>query len=387
MPKGTIKLENIETLSILSEQGQVDSQLLPKLTPEELLKAYRFMLLARRLDEQAMRYQRQGRIGTFGPNIGQEAAQIGMAMAMTDQDWFIPSFRELGVWLWRGLSPSNYLMGHMGFDDAAANLKGTTNMPFAVPVATQCCHGSGIAWGLKLDKKKAAAVTFFGDGATSEGSFHEGLNFAGALHLPAVFFCQNNQWAISTPLKKQTASASLAQKAIAYGISGIQVDGNDLFAVYVASTQALERARNGKGATLIEAVTFRKSVHTTADDPTVYRTAEEEKKWEAKDPITRFKKYLDAENFLTKEKNQTFEDEIAQDIKQGYEKAEEFRNSSLDPVAYFDYVYERMPAYLKWQKDVARQFCEGRVMIKGASKPVVAGKGAAAVGELEEAAD
>ncbi|MBI2027934.1 MAG: pyruvate dehydrogenase (acetyl-transferring) E1 component subunit alpha [Deltaproteobacteria bacterium] len=387
MPKGTITLESIETLSILDEHGHVDEKLLPKLTPEELLKAYRFMLFGRRLDEQAMRYQRQGRIGTFGPNIGQEAAQVGSAMALADQDWFIPSFRELGVWLWRGLSTQAYFMGHMGFEDASTNLKGAGNLPMAVPVATQCCHAAGIAWGIKIDKKKAAAVVYFGDGATSEGSFHEALNFCGTMHLPAVFFCQNNQWAISTPLKKQTASGSLAQKAVAYGVKGVQVDGNDVFAVYVAAQEALERARNGKGATLIEALTFRKSVHTTADDPTVYRTIEEERLWESKDPLSRFKKYLESKNFLNEKKNHELEEKIAQEIKQGYEKAEEFRNSNPDPLSYFDYVYERMPAYLQWQKETAQSQCMGRNMIKGATEAAVAGSGAAAVGQLEEAAD
>ena len=387
MPRGTIQIEPIETLSILDENGNADKSLLPKLSSEEVLKAYRLMLFTRMLDEQAVRYQRQGRIGTFGPSLGQEAAQVGSGLCMRKDDWFIPSFRELGVWLARGLSVKNYLLGLMGLEDEAKNLKGTNNMPVAVPVATQCTHAAGIAWGIKLDKKKAAAVVYFGDGATSEGSFHEGLNFCGALHLPAIFFCQNNQWAISTPRKKQTASQTLAQKAIAYGIKGIQVDGNDFFSVYVATYEALERARNGKGPTLIEAVTFRKSVHTTADDPTVYRTKEEEEAWSRKDPLIRFKKYLEKEKIIDEKKHQLLEKEIEAEIKKGYEEAENYRNSDLDPLEYFDFVYSDTHAYLAWQKELARTNIEGRRVIKGATEPSKGTGGAAAVGQLEEAQD
>ena len=387
MPRGKIQIGEIETLSILNENGEADKSLLPKLSSEVLLKAYYFMLLTRRLDEQAMRYQRQGRIGTFGPSLGQEAAQVGSAMCMTSEDWFIPSFRELGVWLCRGLTPGNYLLGLMGFEDATKNLKGTANLPVAVPVGTQCVHAAGIAWGIKLDKKKAAAIVYFGDGATSEGSFHEGLNFCGALKLPAIYFCQNNQWAISTPRSKQTAAKTLAQKAIAYGVHGIQVDGNDFFSVYVASQEALERARSGNGPTLIEAVTFRKSVHTTADDPTVYRSKKEEEEWNQKDPLIRFKKFLEKEKLLDEKKNQDVETKITQEIEKGYQEAEKYRNSNPDPLDYFDFIYEKMHPYLKWQKELALENIQGRQIIKGATEPMLGSGGAAAVGQLEEAKD
>ena len=387
MPRGKIQTESIETLSILDENGNVDKALFPKLSPEEILKAYRLMLFTRRLDEQCVRYQRQGRVGTFGPSLGQEAAQVGSGLCLRKDDWFIPSFRELGVWLCRGLTTGNYILGLMGLEDGAKNVKDTNNMLMAVPVATQCTHAAGIAWGIKLDKKKAAAVVYFGDGATSEGSFHEGLNFCGALHLPAIFFCQNNQWAISTPRKKQTAATSIAQKAVAYGVKGIQVDGNAFFAVYVATYEALERARNGKGPTLIEAVTFRKSVHTTADDPTVYRTQEEEREWDKKDPLVRFKKYLDKEKLIDEKKHEQMEKEIEAEIKKGYEEAENYRNSDIDPLAYFDFVYGEMHPYLKWQKELAHLNIAGRNVIKGATEPAKGSGGAAAVGQLEEAQD
>ena len=387
MPKSRIKTFEIEMLSILNENGEADATLLPKLAPDFLIKAYRFMLLSRRLDEQALRYQRQGRIGTFAPSVGQEAAQVGSALALNEEDWFVPSFRELGAALVRGLSIKNYLLFIMGFEESNKDLKGTKNLPACIPVGTQCAHVAGVAWGIKLDRKKAAAIVYFGDGATSEGNFHEGLNFCGALNLPAVFFCQNNQWAISTPRKKQTASETIAQKAIAYGIPGIQVDGNDLLAVYEATRQALERARKGEGPTLIEAVTYRQGVHTTADDPTIYRTKEEEESWKKKDPLLRFKKYLENKKLWDHEKEEKLEEEIRNLIKKGYDEAENYRNSNPDPLAFFDYLYETMPSYLKWQKEEAQKNILGRTVLKGASAPNKGSGGAAAVGELEEAKD
>lgn len=387
MPREKVKLYDIERLSILKEDGSVDRSLLPKLSPEALLRAYKTMLFTRRLDEQAFRYQRQGRIGTFAPSIGQEAAQVGSALALADEDWFIPSFRELGSALIRGLTVKNYIVSLMGFEDFNAELAGTHNLPVAVPVATQCAYAAGIAWGIKLDRKKAAAMVYFGDGATSEGNFHEALNFCGTLKLPCVFLCQNNQWAISTPRKKQTASETLAQKAIAYGIAGIEVDGNDFFSVYQATSEALERAKNDGGATLIEAVTYRLSVHTTADDPTVYRSKSEEEEWQRRDPLIRFRKFLESERLWDPQQEENLENEIRQKIKEGYEAAEQFRNSKPDPLSFFDHIYEKMPPYLKLQKEEAAENIRGREVIKGASEPRKGPGGAAAVGELEEAED
>jgi len=387
MPRKKIKNFEIETLSVLSASGAVDNKLLPKLSKETLLKAYRTMLLARRLDEQALRYQRQGRIGTFAPSMGQEAALVGSAMTLKETDWFVPSFRELGAALIRGLTPKNFILYIMGFEENAKDIRGSRNLPTSIPIATQCAHATGIGWGIKLDKKKDAAIVYFGDGATSEGIFHESMNFASVLKLPVIFFCQNNQWAISTPRHKQTASATLAQKAIAYNMPGIQVDGNDFFAVYLATQEALARARKGKGPTLIEAITFRQSVHTTADDPSVYRTKKEEDAWLKKDPIIRLRKYLEKKKLWDAKKEEKLEEELKAEIKQGYEEAENFRNSQPDPLAFFDYVYEKMPAYLNWQKGLAKKNIEGRNVIKGASAPKKGSGGAAAVGELEEAED
>ena len=385
MSRSTIKLNDIEYLSILKEDGSCEEDLLPSLSRDFLLSAYRYMLFTRRLDEQAVRYQRQGRIGTFAPSFGQEAAQIGSALVMTPEDWFVPSFRELGVALTRGLTVKNYLLFLMGFEEGNKDLKGSSNFPVSIPVGTQCTHAAGVAWGIKLDHKKNGTIVYFGDGATSEGDFHEGLNFCGALTLPCIFFCQNNQWAISTPRKKQTASETIAQKATAYGVPGIQVDGNDFFAVYVATREAFERARSGKGATLIEAITYRLGVHTTADDPTVYRHKDEEALWQKKDPLIRFKKFLIDKKMWDEEKEKTLEEALKLLIKTGYEEAENYRSSHPDPLAFFDHVYSTLSPYLKWQKALAHESIEGRNVIKGASTPNRGSGGAAAVGELEEA--
>lgn len=387
MPREKIKLDVIEKLSILSPEGKVDKKLLPKLPKETLLKAYRLMLLTRRVDEQALRYQRQGRIGTFAPSIGQEAAQIGSAICLSEEDWFIPSFRELGAALCRGLTIKDYFLYIMGFEESNKNLKGSHSTATSIPVGSQCVHGVGIAWGIKLDQKKAAAIVYFGDGATSEGDFHEGLNFCGVYKLPCIFFCQDNQWAISTPRKKQTAAQTLAQKAVAYGVQGVQVDGNDFFSVYRATQEALERAKEGKGTTLIEAVTYRLSLHTTADDPTVYRPKEEEEQWKKKDPLNRFRKFLEKEKLWNMKEEEKLEEEIKFLIKEGYEAAEQYRNSHPDPVSFFDFVYETMPSYLQWQKEEALKIISGRNVIKGASEKPRGSGGAAAVGELEEAED
>ncbi|OGQ17580.1 MAG: pyruvate dehydrogenase (acetyl-transferring) E1 component subunit alpha [Deltaproteobacteria bacterium RIFCSPHIGHO2_02_FULL_40_11] len=387
MPRNHMELDQIDTLSVLSEDGSIDKSQLPKLSKEELLKSYRFLVLTRRTDEQALRYQRQGRIGTFAPSTGQEASQIGSAMAISKEDWFIPSFRELGVALCRGMSIRDYFLFIMGFEEANQGLKGTNNMPVSVPVGSQCAFTPGIAWGIKLDKKKAAAVVYFGDGATSEGDFHEGLNFCGALNLPAVYLCQNNQWAISTPRSQQTAAKSIAQKAIAYGVCGIQVDGNDFFAVYKATKEALDRAKKGEGPTLIECVTYRLSVHTTADDPTVYRAKEEEEAWQKKDPIERLRKYLEKEKLWDSSHQEKLEEDIKAEIKKGYEEAEQFRNSIPDPLKFFDHQYETIPPYLAWQKSMAKEKIQGRNVIKGATEGYKGPGGAAAVGELEEAGD
>ncbi len=257
------------------------------------------MLLGRRLDERMVRLQRQGRIGTFAPIKGQEAAQIGSVATLTPRDWMVPSFRETASMLWRGWPIEKMLLFFAGCLEGGQPAPTQRDLPITIPVATQLPHAVGLAYAAQYKDDDAVVMAYFGDGATSEGDFHEAANFAGVWHVPVVFVCQNNQWAISVPLKKQTNSRTLAQKALAYGFPGIQVDGNDLLAVYAAAREAVARARAGEGPTLIECVTYRLGVHTTADDPTKYRSEDEVKAWEKKDPLTRLVPYLERKGVAT----------------------------------------------------------------------------------------
>jgi len=345
MPRTTIELPYaVEYLSILDEEGNVDSSLDPKLNDKLLLQLYRTMLLARRFDERLLALQRQGRIGTYGPIKGQEAAQLGSICVLRDSDWMVPAFRECAAMLWRGVPMDNLLLFWAGREEGAAGAAERT-LSIAVPVATQLPHAVGIAWAARFKKDPAVVMTYFGDGATSEGEFHEAMNCAGVMQVPVIFVCQNNQWAISTPRSKQTRSKTLAQKALAYGFPGIQVDGNDILAVYVAAREAVDRARAGGGPTLIECVTYRLSVHTTADDPHRYRPDAEVQQWEAREPLLRFTCYMEARGLLDDAKRQALEEEVRGEIKAAVE-----RFAALpppDPLAMFDYVYAQLPPELK----------------------------------------
>src|SRR5215468_7280205 len=289
MPRTILEPQfSIEHLSILDSDGNLDTALEPDISPEDLRRLYRGMLLGRRLDERMLRLQRQGRIGTFAPIKGQEASQIGSIATLRPTDWTVPSFRETAAMLWRGWPIERILLFYAGYLEGGQPGPDQRDLPTAIPVSTQLPHAVGLAYAAQYRGDDAVVMAFCGDGATSEGDFHEALNFAGVWHVPAVFVIQNNQWAISVPLKKQTNSRTIAQKAQAYGLPGLQVDGNDVLAVYAASREAVERARADGGPTLIECVTYRLGVHTTADDPTKYRSDEEVRAWERKDPLTRF---------------------------------------------------------------------------------------------------
>src|SRR5262245_36004949 len=248
---------SIEFLSILDSDGTLDAALEPDIAPADLRRMHRAMVLGRRLDERMLRLQRQGRIGTFAPIKGQEAAQIASVAALRPTDWVVPSFRETAAMLWRGWPIEKILLFFAGRLEGGQPAPEQRDLPIAIPVATQVPHAVGLAYAVQYRGDDAVVMVYFGDGATSEGDFHEAMNFAGVWHVPVVFVCQNNQWAISIPLKKQTHSRTIAQKALAYGLPGIQVDGNDVLAVYAASREAVERAREGDGPTLIECVTYR----------------------------------------------------------------------------------------------------------------------------------
>jgi pyruvate dehydrogenase E1 component alpha subunit len=292
----------VRHLAILDENGNADEELMPPLSDDDIWRMYEAMVLTRVFDERAVALQREGRIGTYPPVSGQEASQIGSALAITAADWIFPSFREMGVHLTLGY-PIYQLLQYWTGDERAQKAPQNFNIfPFCVAVGSQIPHAAGAALAARYRQDQVAVVTYFGDGATSKGDFHEGMNMAGVFNLPMVFICQNNQWAISVPIKNQTASATLAQKAVAYGFTGIQVDGNDVFAVYRATSQALKKARDGGGPTFIECLTYRMADHTTADDASRYRSPEEVASWRAKDPIVRLERYLEVRGCWTKGK-------------------------------------------------------------------------------------
>ena len=292
MPRTKVYEAVTERLEILDTEGRVDAALMPEIDPSRTRDLYRDMVLMRTFDTKALKLQRQGRMGTWPPIKGQEAIQAGVALAMGDNDWLIPAFREHGIMVLRGV-PLHLVFAYWAGDERGSSYPEEVRcFPVAVPVGSQWQHGTGVGLSLKLRDEDAVAVTFGGDGSTSEGDFHEAVNCAGVFGTKTVFVIQNNQWAISVPLHRQTAAETLAQKAHAYGIPGIQVDGNDVFAVYVAATEAIERTRRGEGPSLIEAVTYRLGDHTTADDASRYRPEEEVEEWEGRDPILRLRRYL-----------------------------------------------------------------------------------------------
>ena len=345
MPRTTIEPQfAVEHLSILDSDGNLDSALEPEIAPEEIKRLYRAMLLGRRFDERMLRLQRQGRIGTFAPIKGQEAAQIGSVAILGRADWMVPSFRETAAMLWRGWTMEKVLLFFAGYLEGGQPAPDQHDLPICIPVATQLPHAVGLAYAAQYRGDDAVVMAYCGDGATSEGDFHEAMNFAGVWHLPMVFVVQNNQWAISIPLKKQTHSRTIAQKALAYGFPGLQVDGNDVLAVYAASREAVERARRGDGPTLIECVTYRLGMHTTSDDPTKYRSAEEVQAWERKDPLTRFGVYLQKRNLL----DSRLEEEIDAEIARAVSAFEAI--GPADPLGMFDHAYATRPAPLEAQR-------------------------------------
>jgi 2-oxoisovalerate dehydrogenase E1 component alpha subunit len=287
-----------EPVRVLAPDGTAVGDTDVGLGPDELRAALRWMLLARRLDRECIALQRQGELTVYPGFEGQEAAQVGSAMALGADDFVFPTFRELAAALVRGVDPVRYLAYHRGtWHGGPYDPRATRFGPICIPVATQIVHGVGYAMGLSLDGTRACSLVYFGDGATSEGDFHEGANLAGVFAAPVVLFCQNNGWAISVPTERQTAG-EIHERARGYGFPGVRIDGNDVLAVYRATREAAERAYAGEGATLIEALTYRIGAHSTADDPGRYRDDAEVVAARANDPIERFRRWLEAEGVV-----------------------------------------------------------------------------------------
>lgn len=377
----TIAEFNVKYLQILDEKGDCDEKNKPKLSDDVLKEMYRSFILLKAFDDKALKLQRQGRLGTYAPMRGQEACQVGSVFAMDKDDWVFPAFRENGVFIMRGVPPEMIYRYWSGDERGMQIPKGVNMLPVSITVGAHLPHAVGAAMAFNIQKKKNVVFTYFGDGATSEGDFHEALNFAGVFKAPCVFICQNNQWAISVPVKEQTSSQTIAQKAIAYGIPGIQVDGNDVFAVYKATKEAVERAKKGEGPTLIECFTYRLADHTTSDDAKRYRSEEDVKKWEKKDPITRFEKYLVEKKIINPVLIGKVKAEADQQIEKAVKNSEATKPQS--PVEIFDYLYENITEEMKEQREQSAR--DNKTVSLKENKGENSANKAGVVGELEEA--
>ena len=311
------------------------------LADADLLELYRQLVLLRTYDERSVVYHRQGRIGTYAIYWGHEAMQVGAAYALDREDWIFPSYRESAIGLLRGMPVSTVLSWWRGHPAGWWNPREFNVASICVPIATQVPHAAGFAWGKRLRGEATCTLVFFGDGATSEGAFHEGANFAAVMRAPLVLFCNNNQWAISTPLEAQTAATALVDKAVGYGMPGIRVDGGDVLAVYEATTEAVDRARKGDGPTFIEAVTYRVAAHGTADDPTAYADfdrIEEEKQGEC---VGRYEGYLRRRGLLTDELVEEAREDVLAVLRAGIAAAE--AQPPADPSEVFEHAYVNPP--------------------------------------------
>lgn len=328
----------------------VDDAYKDRLTPELVKSMYERMVFARQFDRKCVNLQRQGRIGTYVPFEGQEAAQVGSALALDDDDWMFPTYRDHGATLTFGHSMPNILMYWNGRYEGSLPPEGKKIFPPAVPIASQLLHATGAAWAEKKKGTDRVAIVYFGDGATSEGDFHEGLNFASVFQTPTVFFNQNNGFAISVPMNKQMHSKTIAQKAMAYDMDGIRIDGNDIFSVFFTVNDAVEKARRGAGPTLIEAVTWRYGAHTTSDDPTKYRDqqSENEKRRSLEDPVTRLEHYM-KQNGIWDETLAGLEAHASEEIEKAVKEMEASPEADINHL--FDYIFEKTPWPIEEQKD------------------------------------
>ncbi len=339
-----------DQVRVLDADGTVVGDV-PDLSDETLVDMYRYMRLARHFDRRAVSLQRQGRMGTYPPLSGQEGAQIGSAFALDDEDWMFPSYREHGASLVRGLSLKRTLLYWMGHEKGNAIPEDVNLFTVAVPIATQTLHATGASWASKLKGENRAFVVYFGDGATSEGDFHEAMNFAGVFDTPTVFFCNNNQWAISVPRERQTAAETLAQKSVAYGFDGVQVDGMDPLAVYKVTRAAVQKAKSddpdGRRPTLIEAMQYRFGAHTTADDPTVYRDESEVEEWKKRDPIPRLESFLVETGRLDDERIDAIQTDVEDAVAEAITEAESEERPAPDEM--FSHLYAETPPELDEQ--------------------------------------
>ena len=329
---------------IIGDGGSLPDGEVDGLVREQLLALYRDLVLLRTYDERSVIYHRQGRIGTYAIFWNHEAMQAGSAFALEERDWIFPSYRESAIGLLRGMPASTILSWWRGHPAGWWNPEEYGVASICVPIATHVPHAVGFAWGSKLKGEDRVAIAYFGDGATSEGAFHEGATFAGVMKAPAILFCNNNQWAISTPVSAQTAASTLADKAVGYGMPGVRVDGGDVLAVYEATREAVERARTGDGPTLIEAVTYRAAPHATADDPSIYIDEDRVDEERENECVGRYERYLQRLGVLTAAEAEEIRNDALAVMREGIAAAE--AEPPADVSLVFEHVYADPPASL-----------------------------------------
>ncbi len=347
-PKGDI---NKNFHQLLDAEGRCSSSIIAELPREKIVDMYRLMVLTRMWNEKGKSLQRQGRLGTLPSLKGQEAASVGIAYAMGEDDWFVPAFREAGVLFHLGIPLRDQYLFWGGDERGAKIPNGLKVTNISIIVGGHLPHAVGIAYAAKYKKENSAVICVMGDGATSQGDFHESLNMAAIMKLPVVFVIQNNGWAISTPNNRQSATATFAEKGNAYGIENIRVDGNDAFAIYEIIKLYADRARDDLKPALIELVTYRMDDHTTADDATRYRSNEEVEAWRKKDPVQRLEKYLRHERGWNDSENQEIIDECTKEVEDAVKEYEEFPKAN--PKDMFKYMYSEKPWHLQEaEKDI-----------------------------------
>lgn len=347
-----------DLLQVLRPDGSWDAGLDPELDPALLRRMHRTMVLVRTLDERMLALQRQGRVGFYGACTGQEAAVVGSAAALAPSDWIFPALREGAAMLWRGYPLTIYVSQIFG--NALDALQGrqmpshmsdrrVNQVSWSSCIGSQLPQATGAAWAAKLRGQPTVVMGYLGDGATSSADFHYAVNFAGVYRVPAVFFCQNNGWSISVPTREQTASENIAVKALAYGVPGYRVDGNDVVAVHVVTRHAVERARRGEGPALIEAVTYRIGAHSSSDDPSRYRDEAEVSLWRQRDPLLRLGRYLDARGILPLAEQEAVRAEVDAEVRAAIAEAEAAPPPPL--ASLFEDVYAKVPWHLAEERD------------------------------------
>lgn len=348
--------DKIKTISYLDENGELSSDFTEKIPDDILVKALKTMILTRIVDERMITLQRQGTISFAMSSLGEECCAIATGAALDLNDWIYPQYRESGIMFWRGFTVQEYIHHMFGNKEDLISGRQMPNhfgarklnvVTVSSPIGTKIPHAAGCGYAMKLQHEESIAVCFFGEGATSEGDFHAGLNFAAVRKCPTLFFCRNNSYAISTPCSRQFASEGIASKGIGYGIEAYRIDGNDFFAVYETVKKAKALCLENKGPILIEAMTYRLGAHSTSDDPSVYRKADESIPWEKKDPIIRLKAYLGKRSLWNEKEETEFKEQVSEEITKSIENAKMTPKPSLDSLV--EDVYFETPDTLKEQ--------------------------------------